>query len=728
MFPDVTYIYDDDAPKLNPDKDDRLQVATYAERIARTIAAMEAPNGYTIGLHGAWGSGKSTILNFVTAYVERINDSSTVPPILHIPFRPWLISGHNNLVAVFFKILFEHLSPKSTRRLAFWQARSSLINDTSASLIDALATVATVLDPSVGIASRIGGNVTKKFVPYVVNYFKTEPSLQAAYIELSHQLRESKLRFLVTIDDIDRLEPADIRCIMRMVKSVGQLPNVVYLLAYDRKIVWDALDRDIDRMGPAFAEKIIQQELEMPSPNSNSLLRMLDGDIAFVLAETSNSHRWQVLLRDGVHRWIRTPRDVVRLSNALKFAWPTLRSEFDPQDLIGMEGLRLFDSDAYEWLRNSRDFLFSEGRFVLAQDELKKEALEALKRSIPGGERHQVLEVISMMFPQVGALDDDIFDFAHDTHEEIVRRRGIGCQVGYDTYFSLRPSEDAIPVSVLEHVMLSKTKKEDIVAVFRKYIEMKDTRGTSLVSELLEELRIRYLPNDAPKPNDNLLQALFDVGEDVIAIEGRSRSTELPASSLMDFVIYNLLTRWGVEEAGEQLLKAFEDCRSVCFLSSVFVSRGMELKVFGSSGAESPCITREVFEKLGEILLKKTKTAYGDDTLSDAPFVYGIARAWAYLECADVVREWLIREANRSAVFMGKLSIGLVAYSVEFDGKDYKMMELPREDYLDLEGILSAARRHSNSLELGEDERRRIVAVVGGLAGRIPESKSVYPG
>lgn len=368
--------------------------------------------------------------------------------------------------------------------------------------------------------------------------------------------------------------------------------------------------------------------------------------------------------------------------------------------------------------------MFSEGRFVLVQDEVKKEALGALKQSLPDRERNQILAVISMMFPQVGALDDDIFDFAHDTHEEVVRRRGIGCQAGYDTYFSLRPSQDAIPISIIEHSMLPETTKDDIVVVFRKYIEKKDSRGTSLVSELLEELRIRYLANDSPKPNANLFQALFDVGEDVIAIEGRSRSTELPASSLIDFVIYNLLTRWGVEKAGEQLVEAFVNSDSVCFLSSVFISRGRELKVFESSGADSACISPEVFEQVGEILLKKIREAYSDNTLSDAPFVSGIARAWAYLECPDVVRRWLVREAGRSAAFMAKLSIGLVAYSMEFEGKDYKMMELPNEDYLDLEGILSAARRHSDDLALSEDERKRIVAVVAGLSRRLPESKS----
>jgi predicted KAP-like P-loop ATPase len=51
--------------------------------------------------------------------------------------------------------------------------------------------------------------------------------------------------FLVIIDEIDRLDRSEIRSTMQTVKTVGKLPNVVYLLAYDRKIVWAALDDDV---------------------------------------------------------------------------------------------------------------------------------------------------------------------------------------------------------------------------------------------------------------------------------------------------------------------------------------------------------------------------------------------------------------------------------------------------------------------------------------------------
>ena len=72
----------------------------------------------------------------------------------------------------------------------------------------------------------------------MIDKFLAEPSLQTAYDELKMSLQKSEKRFLVIIDDLDRLQNDEIRAIMQMVKTVGKLPNVIYLLAYDRAIVW----------------------------------------------------------------------------------------------------------------------------------------------------------------------------------------------------------------------------------------------------------------------------------------------------------------------------------------------------------------------------------------------------------------------------------------------------------------------------------------------------------
>ena len=148
-------------------------------------------------------------------------------------------------------------------------------------LLDALARVALVIDPSGGATSKAVTTVAKKSVGGMIDRFLAEPSLQKAYEDLRKALTDTGKRFLVTIDDLDRLHDDEVRSIMQMVKTVGRLPNVIYLLSYDREIVWKMLDGEQSRAGPKYAEKIVQQEVELPRPSKESLLAILDEEIAF---------------------------------------------------------------------------------------------------------------------------------------------------------------------------------------------------------------------------------------------------------------------------------------------------------------------------------------------------------------------------------------------------------------------------------------------------------------
>ena len=287
----------------------------------------------------------------------------------------------------------------------------------------------------------------------MIDRFLAEPSLQAAYEDLNAKLRKGVRRFLVTVDDLDRLQQEEIRSIIQMVKTIGRLPNVVYILAYDRAIVWNALDGTAIRAGPHFAEKIVQQELELPQPSKHSLLAIFDEELSFLPPPPEASLRWHYMLQDGVHRWVRYPRDVLRLANAVKFSWPALIGEIDPQDLLAMEGLRLFDATAFDWIRSSRDFLFGEGRFLMSSDEIREAAVKNLQEQLPPETREQVLHLLSVLFPSKSKLFERKYASSQEFNSEVVRRRGIGCEAGYDAYFALHPSPDAVPKAVIDGMM-----------------------------------------------------------------------------------------------------------------------------------------------------------------------------------------------------------------------------------------------------------------------------------
>jgi predicted KAP-like P-loop ATPase len=154
------YIFGDDQPKKNPWQDDRLGYAPFAKRIANIAINMDIPNGYVIGLHGRWGSGKTTAVNFVLEYLKKHNQETedNSEKVEHIEFRPWIVSGHQDLMATFFKLLSEHLGPSESKAKRGWSRSMTTVATTTDELVNAAATLALTIDPSGGaVAGLIGG-------------------------------------------------------------------------------------------------------------------------------------------------------------------------------------------------------------------------------------------------------------------------------------------------------------------------------------------------------------------------------------------------------------------------------------------------------------------------------------------------------------------------------------------------------------------------------------------
>ncbi|MDD9962054.1 MAG: P-loop NTPase fold protein [Gammaproteobacteria bacterium] len=706
--------FGDDAPKKSP-TDDQLNYAPFAQRIADAIVRLDAPGGYVIGLHGKWGSGKSTVLNFVQGYLAEHNARNSENRITTIEFRPWLIAGDHDVIAAYFKVLSEALGSPTKKR---WRHAPLRLfrKDKSRLLFDAATKMSlAVLDPSgTALASTLAltaadtaGQLSKQM--------HESPSLQKAYEEFRKKLRDSDQRFLVLIDDIDRLKNEDVKSIMQMVKSVGQLPNVVYLLAYDREIVWAAFGRNPIRAEPSFAEKIVQQELQLPLPSQTSLLNMLFAELSFLFEGIDGSLRWGYILQDGLHRWIRSPRDVIRLSNAVKFSWPALKGEIDPRDLLAMEGLRLFDFKVFEWLRDHRDYLFTKGRFQFANEGLKAQTARSLQKTVSEAEWSQIRPLLIQIFPQIPRDPDDVLSVNRADPDEIRKQRGVGSEAGFDSYFGLYPSPNAIPLATLKELVSGDQTTKSIEDCLRDFLKRKNSQDTPLIGELLYELLIRYQGASPTQPKQELLDALFAVGDELIDIDYWPGEDALNLRVLIDALIREMLCRWGPNEAGMRLVEAFEGVDSPAFLADVYVSRGRELGVFPADSRDDCPIREGDFEQLGQTLVAKIHAAFNNKSLHQAPYYYNIARAWGHLVNSEEPRSWLMQGVVQSDKFMAKACHGLVGTHWGGTGKHrFEMMEQPDSEFYDIETLRAAGRAHQNSETLTDDERYRIAAVTRG--------------
>ena len=101
MDPDLskTMSFDADRPIDRRDQD-RLERRPFAESIASQIFAVPAEYGFTIGVAGPWGSGKTSVLNMVEETLDSRDKDVAI-----LRFNPWLFSSPQELVSRFFSEL-----------------------------------------------------------------------------------------------------------------------------------------------------------------------------------------------------------------------------------------------------------------------------------------------------------------------------------------------------------------------------------------------------------------------------------------------------------------------------------------------------------------------------------------------------------------------------------------------------------------------------------------------
>lgn len=185
--------------------DDRLERKGFAKAIARQIQLAPRHDSFVLAVVGEWGIGKTSILNMVEDAFR------TDPTHVFLWFNPWMFSGQEQLVAHFFQEIAAQLREKDGEDLRnVWRGFEGYSR-----LLEPLRPV-----PAEETRGEARG-----------------PSVRKLRGTLVEELRRSQRRLVVVIDDIDRLVDQEIRDVMRLVRLVGDFPNVVYLLSYDEERV-----------------------------------------------------------------------------------------------------------------------------------------------------------------------------------------------------------------------------------------------------------------------------------------------------------------------------------------------------------------------------------------------------------------------------------------------------------------------------------------------------------
>ncbi|WP_092029638.1 P-loop NTPase fold protein [Bradyrhizobium sp. OK095] len=273
---------------------------------------------------------------------------------IQVRFSPWVIAGRAELASV----LFSELARALGDRLG------SDVKDAFASIISRLAELAPVAGAGLDLVTPYGaGKLFSAGVSWSSKVAASSirgPTLDQLRDTLKRRLRDLKdQRILVIIDDLDRLMPSEAVEMVSLVKSLGDLPNVIYLLSYDENNLARLIKEGIKLDGREFLSKIVQYSVDLPIIGKDKMGELFEADLISIAGSLTDeqSQRLSAAWYFVIRHYLRTPRDVRLYANSIAMAWSAESDHVDIVDLLLIEALRLHERNLHDWVRDNLEEL-----------------------------------------------------------------------------------------------------------------------------------------------------------------------------------------------------------------------------------------------------------------------------------------------------------------------------------------------------------------------------------
>ena len=317
---------------------------------------------FTFSITGIWGSGKTTFINILKEQYSRNNSVKSI-----IIFEPWKSDTSDSIVKGFFAMLRDELS--------------NYIPNIS-STIDQY--VELLLDEESGKPLKIIG----KSLHGIFNENKNPYEL------IKEILERTKHKTVIFIDDIDRLNAAEIKEVLRLIRNTANFPYIQFIVAYDKNYVCETLKNNGINTPDRYLEKFFNVEMSLPKSEErvicNELLTRIqetvhtiwelekeDTKITNMVYYRPDDPTNSIIDNNLVTKVLLTVRDVIRFHNSfylLAKAYKDQRAENEVcfQDLFFLELLRYRYMDVYTILCNRPFVLLSlDDNIFLLNDNYK---------------------------------------------------------------------------------------------------------------------------------------------------------------------------------------------------------------------------------------------------------------------------------------------------------------------------------------------------------------------
>lgn len=342
---------------------------------------------FSVAISGSWGNGKTVFMEKLKEKYKKENKYVSI-----IEFEAWRCDTPNLIIRNFFTQLKNKLKiyiPNIS--LDFDKYIDLLLDDDSVKPLK--------------IISKAIYNICKQ---------EKDP-----FNKIKEELKKSKHKVVVFIDDVDRLDADEIKEVLRLIRNTADFPYIQFIFTCDKDYICETLKKKDIEKPELYLEKFINVEISLPKYEERIICEELYNRISTTIKEVWGNNVADNEIKDMIYRRIHnctdlnkgllipnilhSMRDVIRFNNSFHVILKTLNREnntnnsleekkeelkIELSDLFLVELLKYRFPKIYSTLDNSLfDLLETEGIHY----KLKNDAKDNIKNIIENSENVDVV-------------------------------------------------------------------------------------------------------------------------------------------------------------------------------------------------------------------------------------------------------------------------------------------------------------------------------------------------
>lgn len=284
---DAPLLFKDDP--ISSSESDEFAFNNLAQRIAYSIERKNSLRSFSIGITGAWGSGKTSLLNLIKNNLSK-NHKNVI-----VEFSPRQSASVSDIQKDFLSVFSEKL-------VKYHSGMHKLMNKYSQAI----------------------GAIPDNIWPVRLFFGYNHLSPQQLRKKINKIISCSGVRIIVLIDDFDRLSGDEIKEVLKLIDKNAAFPNTFFLTAYDKERTNDVIAQALnDAKKSDYTDKYFSLEIPVPIRRPGHYIHILRNHVLDMVKLGNLPYSLSTIdsaisrVKPFIGEYLPTVRDIKRYANYL---------------------------------------------------------------------------------------------------------------------------------------------------------------------------------------------------------------------------------------------------------------------------------------------------------------------------------------------------------------------------------------------------------------------------